>query len=544
MSSDLDCVVVGVNAAPFSEILAEAVKHKQRSGAFAHFAANAALFDGQRLAYPELFDRCFESSIGETSSFNIFRVPQLGVHYLANALLNSGLSVDVVNFFNIEQEKFSRLLDARPRSVIITTTFYTDPAPIRAIVAFIRERAPRTTIVVGGTYIFGVRRERAPYVQEFIYDSIGADIYIVDSQGETALVKLCLELRSSSPDLSGIDNLVIRNADRSFSRTPVRSENNDLNQHSIDWERLAGMGLMNSKMAIVRTARSCAYACSFCRYPVLEGRHVWSGVESVERELDSLKSTGATTLLFVDDTFNIPADRFKELCRLMIRKRYGFRWMSYLRCGDADAEAIDLAAESGCLGVFIGIESGDQGILQNMNKKTTLKQYRTGIRRLRERGVLTHASVIFGFPGETEKTARATMRFLQDSGIDSFNSEAYYHDKKSPIGLKQDFFGLKGSGYSWSHDSMDWKGAAELVAESYRNLDGPVVIPLFRFSIWSIGYYMSEGIPQASMMDFLRRGHPFVIKSTDESYQVPTGSREALLSVFRDLDLGSGRLCE
>ena len=110
--------------------------------------------------------------------------------------------------------------------------------------------------------------------------------------------------------------------------------------------------------------------------------------------------------------------------------------------------------------------------------------------------------------------------------------------------MKQDSFGLKGSGYSWSHDSMDWKGAAELVAESYRNLDGPVVIPLFRFSIWSIGYYMSEGIPQASMMDFLRRAHPFVIKSTDESYQVPTGSREALLSVFRDLDLGSGRLCE
>jgi p-methyltransferase len=281
------------------------------------------------------------------------------------------------------------------------------------------------------------------------------------------------------------------------------------------------MGLMNSKMAIVRTARSCAYACSFCRYPVLAGRHVWSGVESVERELDSLKSTGATTLLFVD-----------------------FRWMSYLRCGDADAEAIDLAADSGCLGVFIGIESGDEDILQKMNKKTTLKQYRTGIRQLRERGVFTHASVIFGFPGETDKTARATMRFLQDSGVDSFNSEAYYHDKKSPIGLKQDSFGLKGSGYCWSHDSMDWKRAAELVAESYRNLDGPVVIPLFRFSIWSIGYCMSEGIPQASMMDFLRRVHPFVIKSTDESYQIPTGSREALLSVFRDLDLGSGRLCE
>ena len=84
-------------------------------------------------------------------------------------------------------------------------------------------------------------------------------------------------------------------------------------------------------------------------------------------------------VVFIDDTFNVPLPRFKDICRLMIRKNYRFNWFSYFRCSNSDEEAIDLMARSGCKGVFLGIESGSPHILQAMNKAATIEKYADGI---------------------------------------------------------------------------------------------------------------------------------------------------------------------
>jgi anaerobic magnesium-protoporphyrin IX monomethyl ester cyclase len=48
---------------------------------------------------------------------------------------------------------------------------------------------------------------------------------------------------------------------------------------------------------------------------------------------------------------------------MMIRNRFDFKWVSFLRCSHLDEEAIDLMVESVCLGVLLGLESGEQEIL-------------------------------------------------------------------------------------------------------------------------------------------------------------------------------------
>ena len=58
---------------------------------------------------------------------------------------------------------------------------------------------------------------------------------------------------------------------------------------------------------------------------------------------------GGITLgdLFIDDTFNVPPERFKDLLRMMINKKYVFKWHSYFRCQFADEEMVSLMKESG-----------------------------------------------------------------------------------------------------------------------------------------------------------------------------------------------------
>lgn len=51
----------------------------------------------------------------------------------------------------------------------------------------------------------------------------------------------------------------------------------------------------------------------------------------------------------------------------------------------------------GCIGVYLGIESGDQRILKLMEKFADVRRYREAIRKLRERDILTFASFIVGY---------------------------------------------------------------------------------------------------------------------------------------------------
>src|SRR5262249_16874448 len=153
---------------------------------------------------------------------------------------------------------------------------------------------------------------------------------------------------------------------------------------------------------------------------------------------------------------------------MMARNKFGFNWFSFFRCSNADDEAFDLMAESGCKGVFLGIESGDQRILKNMNKFADVGRYRYSIRRLNERGIITFATIIVGFPGETTESVRNTTNFLQETSPMFYRLELYYHYTNVPIHKEAEKYGIRGTGYSWKHNTMDWIEASGHLQTMYR----------------------------------------------------------------------------
>ena len=112
-------------------------------------------------------------------------------------------------------------------------------------------------------------------------------------------------------------------APRSPSRSPAASR--------IRWTSARSTGRASQETLLgrtvqTRTARSCAYRCSFCDYPIRAGKLALAAVDIVERELAMLHARGVANVVFVDDTFNVPEERFRALCAMMIRRRFGFRW--------------------------------------------------------------------------------------------------------------------------------------------------------------------------------------------------------------------------
>ena len=518
MHTRLDCVLIGYNDVPFSRLLSEVRHSREVSGGYRYLMANSVPFRGERLNYPDLLNKAREAATGEQSNLHVARLPSLGIFYLASYLRRRGFNADFVNFFNHETDKLRDLLSHRPSCVAITTTFYYEARPIREIADFVKEHSPETRIIVGGPHVFNVCTDYPPKVQDSLLAKTGGDIFVNDSQGEATLARICEALRSANTDLSRIPNLIYRSNSQAFERTPRQPESNDMNSEAVDWRLFDPYSLAPSVQT--RTARSCAYKCSFCRYPVAAGTLSLTDLEVVEHELTYLSSIGVKQVLFIDDTFNIPLQRFKEICRMMIRRGFGIDWYSYFRCANADLEAFDLLAESGCKGVFLGIESGDNGVLRAMNKVATIDKYSRGIERLKRRNIMSYASFIIGHPGETVESAARTIEFVDEIQPTFYCLATFFSDPKVPIAAQAEEFGLTGHGYAWSHNTMDWLEASDIVDEGYRSIQRSTISPLYGFDLWTIAYLIGLGSSVDQIQRFLGSANRLLTMGSMKSQEV------------------------
>lgn len=526
MANILDCVVVGYNDVSFDDLLERTAPSRKYSGGYRHLIVNSLPFRGQRVKYFDLLNSIIESATGVRGRYHVAKMPNLGACYLVNFLRKRGLNAELINFFNDERDTFRDLLSHSPMVVAITTTFYFEARPIQEISRFVREHSPSSRVVVGGPHIFNICNDNPPSIRDGLLRDLGADDFILDSQGELTLSRLCSDLQRIHPEPDRIPNVIHRINDGTFKWGPREIENNDMDRNAIDWEGFEETLLVPTVQ--MRTARSCAYKCAFCRYPVMAGALNLASIETIERELDALCRIGVRTILFIDDTFNIPLMRFKDICRLMTRKRYGFQWFSYFRCANADRECFDLMADSGCAGVFLGIESGDDRVLKTMNKVATVTKYAQGIAELKARDIITYASFIVGHPSETDESANNTFAFVDETAPTFYCLETFFYDPKVPIANRAGEFGLKGSGYAWSHNTMDWQRASDLVEEGYGKIRGSTVVPLYSFDLWSVAYLLGQGFTREQITEFLKIASGMLVRGI-KSDNVDTTLDEARL---------------
>jgi radical SAM PhpK family P-methyltransferase len=530
MTAGLECVVLGYNDVDIDTLAKRLQPTRAHSGALRNFETNTIPIDGRRVPYMTLLNQAITEGTGVDPRLHVAELPNLAVSYLTSYLRRKGYGVEYINFFNFERERLARLLTDEPGVVAITTTFYVENGPVSELVRFVRERSPKTKIVVGGPHIYNICSHHDTLTQTMLLREIGADVYVYDSQGEATLARLLGALRPGGDGIASVPNLLYTTDGKKFQRTPRENEDNNLDENVIDW-RSFDPGFY-APTAQMRTARSCAFKCSFCRYPVMAGALNLTSIEVAEQEMRYLREHGVKNLVFIDDTFNVPLPRFKELCRMMIRNKFEFDWFSYFRCGNADDAAFDLMAEAGCRGVFLGIESGDNGVLKNMNKFAKIERYAHGIKKLNERNIVSFASLIVGFPGETEQTIQNTIDFIESSAPTYYRAELYYHDTGAPIQERAAEFGIKSAGYSWRHSTMDWRAGTAAIDRMYRTIKSSTILPLYMFDFWSLPYLVGKGISLQKAKTFTETAQRMLLRSLDDEGADLSSERRALSAMF------------
>lgn len=509
-SKHLDCVVIGYNELPFEQYEGFLKAYGEESEAYRDLKFSFMDLNGKKLDYIGLLNyvvsRAYRNGepLSTNERFKSGEIPNLAAVYLTNFLRYRGHQARYINLFQYEKDRLAEYLAQDPYCVAITTTFYVVNLPVIEMVEFIRRHNSKVKIVVGGPLVANYNRSFQGDELKAALDDMGADIYVVEGQGEDTLSRIVSCLKDNG-DLKNVPNIIYFENGK-LQRTKTQSENNSLDEHYLDWTNFPDENLGSTIQT--RTARSCAFKCSFCNYPGRAGALSLASIDTIQKELDSMRTLGnVKNVVFIDDTFNVPFPRFKEICRMMIRNKYDFNWFSYFRCSNSDQEAIDLMAESGCKGVFLGIESGSPSILLNMNKSATIEKYAKGIGMLRERGILTFGSFITGFPGETETTVAETVDFIKTNKPDYYRSQMWYSEPGTPIQMEREKYAIDGEGFVWSHATMDSLEAMEQIENMFLSTDESIWLPQWSFDFWTIPYLLGRGISLANFQEFMKIAH-------------------------------------
>jgi len=171
----------------------------------------------------------------------------------------------------------------------------------------------------------------------------------------------------------------------------------------------------------VQASFGCPFKCSFCIAATLGYR--FRSVENVLEELHYVASLGIKDVFFTDFTFEVNRKNTLELCQRMVKDKLDLTWVCSSRASTLDEELIKWMHNAGCHTLLLGVESGDESLLETYSKGMTKDDLRQAFALCRRYGIRTVGHFIIGLPGETEETARKTIDFAKelDCDIASFN---------------------------------------------------------------------------------------------------------------------------
>ncbi len=166
----------------------------------------------------------------------------------------------------------------------------------------------------------------------------------------------------------------------------------------------------------VQTKRGCAFSCTYCDYPDLEGRKVrMRAPELVAEEIaERARVPGLDAVFIVDSVFNVPRAHALAVCEALERRGSPLPWVCYVTPASLDDELVAAMARAGCIGAEIGTDSGTPRVLERLNKPFTIDDVRRVRASFARHGIADAHTFVLGAEGETPEEAAETLAFVRE----------------------------------------------------------------------------------------------------------------------------------
>lgn len=360
--------------------------------------------------------------------------PPIGTLYAASVLRNAGFEVQMFDpmFASVEAQIENSLRNGRPKYVI----FFEDNFNYlsKMCLARMREACFRMIALAKkyGCLCIAQGSDATDNLSQYFDHGID---FIIRGEGERTVVELLASLERGDSHPEDVRGLVYK-VDGAITETGRRELIHDLdsipfpawdlidmNQYRNAWIRHHQYFSLN-----ITTTRGCPFHCNWCAKPIYGQVYNVRSPKNVVEELIFLRENFQIDhVWFADDIFGLKPGWIQEYAALVKASNVLTSFSCQSRVDLLlDGNTIKSLAEAGCHTVWVGAESGSQGILNAMEKGTTVEQIYTATSLLKEHKICTAFFLQFGYPGESRDDIRKTLKMVRDCAPDDIGISVSY----------------------------------------------------------------------------------------------------------------------
>jgi anaerobic magnesium-protoporphyrin IX monomethyl ester cyclase len=357
----------------------------------------------------------------------------LGLLYIAAVLDKSGYKTEILDAF-MTDSPFRKIGDVievgmpyekikeeiqkrRPDIVGIGNPFTSQVEHAIKVADIIKEVDSSILTVVGGPHVTVVPTE-------FLERAKNVDLIAI-GEGEYTMLDV-VRFFEGKKKIDNVEGIAYRVKGKVMLNSP-RSFIENLDElpypayHLVDMEQYLNPKTIEYRSFQKRalsmiTSRGCSFNCSFCSVHLHMGKTFRAhSVKYVVDHIEHLVNEyHVKTIYFEDDNLTFDIQRFEAICDKIIERKIKFQWETPngVRADYLTLDLLRKMKKTGCQSVFVGIESGDQYVLDNIiGKSLKLDNVVNFAKMCKKIGLKTGAFYIIGFPGETKKTMMKTVKF-------------------------------------------------------------------------------------------------------------------------------------
>jgi anaerobic magnesium-protoporphyrin IX monomethyl ester cyclase len=349
-------------------------------------------------------------------------MPVVGLAYLAAICERDGHDLCVIDQFAARSTPASIASRARDfKAEVLGLGFLTPAVPTCIdIVNACRAAVPGIRVVAGNIH--------ADLFAKDLLESGVADV-VAHGEAEDTLSELLAALPDGPSALSGVLGISYRDDSGDVHRNAHRPQRMDLDAlpwpawHRFPVHRYGLLPLADvAKPTLAMTAsRGCPYRCEFCSLLLAGANYRARDPIAVVDEYQGLHERyGARQIGFMDPVFPLHKKVLHQFCEEVMRRGLHKEvvWVSETRVDRVDRESLRIMRASGCRRLLLGIESGVDMLLENVNKTFDTEQVRRAVSLCREEGIETIGLFMIGLPGETEEMTKQTVDFASSLELD------------------------------------------------------------------------------------------------------------------------------
>jgi radical SAM superfamily enzyme YgiQ (UPF0313 family) len=341
-------------------------------------------------------------------------LPPLGLMYIASALENIGISVKILDAFvlNFSHEKVIETIKKESPKFIGIYSNVLNFNECKKLIKSIKKLLPESYIILGGPFSSSFPYYSMKEIPELDFCIIG--------EGERTIIDIVqkIDKKSLIENIKGI-------AFRKNNKIHITKKCNlikDLDsipfpaRHLIPIKKYKFLPheFRYTPITTMICSRGCPFYCSFCSKSVFGNKYRVRNPKAVISEIiNVINDYSIKEILFLDDTFGLNKSWNEKFCGLLIKEKLDITWSCETRIDIMNKKILLKMAKAGCWSILYGLESGDQRLLNLLNKRITIDKIRKVVSLTKDANISVRASFILGLPTETKQETIKTIKFAK-----------------------------------------------------------------------------------------------------------------------------------